>query len=287
MATKRVPDDVLIASYKRLGNVHKVGAEVGLTGGSVHERLVRLGVAKKLNVFTDEERKRLEQEYVIYRDSGRLRELAADMGRTVPFLSRQARTLGLTDNAAPRPTIRVWKGMSESTASVIWEDFKKSSLGLGAYCRSKGYDDLGFARTMREHFGDEWDHVIELKVPKQTKYRLGRAFEYQIRDRLKPMGYWVLRSPASRSPVDLVAIAPGVVLLVQCKRGGALPPSEWNELFDLAASIGAWPIMAERVGAKDVCYWLLTDRKDGSRRRQPMRETDPRDYLTRTEEAAA
>lgn len=278
-APLKVTDEQCLTAYAAEGTLKKAAATLGIGPQSLHERLTKLGACKSVNVFTDEERARLEQDYVLFRDAGRVKDLAAEMGRTVPFLSRKARELGLTDQGAPRQYLRKWKGMPEATALVIWEDFKRSSLGLGAYCRHKDYDDLGFARTMREHFGDEWDHVIELKAPRQSKYRLGRAFEYAIRDRLKAVGYFVMRSPASRSPIDLVAIAPSVVLFVQCKRGGSLPPGEWNELFDLAESVGAWPIMAERVGARDVAYWLMEDRKDGSRRRQPMRDVDPRDFL--------
>lgn len=284
-ARRKFTDAQVLDAYARLGNVHKVAAELGVNHTSVHERLVKLNANQSANTFTPAEDARLRIEYVLWRDAGKLPTLAAEMGRSKTTLCRRARQLGLTDRNAPRPTIRTWKGMPESTALVIWEDFKASSLGLGAYCRAKSYDDLGFSRTMREHFGDEWEHVIEAKAPRQGMYRLGRAFEYAIRDRLKNAGYFVLRSPASKSPTDLVAIAPRVVLLVQCKRSGALPPAEWNELYDLADSIGAWPIMAERVGARDVAYWLMEDRKDGSKRRQPMRRVDPIDFLSH--EAAA
>lgn len=280
---RKVSDQQCSDAYRKHGALTSAAEALGIARTSLHERLTKLGAITHTRTFSERDRARLTAEYRIFRDSGRLRDLAEDMGRTVPFLSRQARTLGLTDRAAPKPTVRVWKGMPEITAGVIWDDFKSSSLGLGAYCRSKGYDDLGFARTMRQHFGDEWEHVIEAKAPRQGMYRLGRAFEYAIRDRLKVAGYYVLRSPASKSPTDLVAIAPGVVLFVQCKRGGALAPAEWNELFALAGSVGALPIMAQRVGARDVAYWLIEARKDGSRRRQPMRAFEPRSVL---EEAA-
>lgn len=276
---RRWTDEQVLSAYRETGSVQKAAEKLGGCGASVHERLVRLGASTPINVFTDADRERLLREYVIYRDAGRLDELALSMGRTKQFIARQAGKLGLTDPHAPNTKRRVWKGMSQEVAQVIWDDFKTSSLGLGHYCRSKGYDDLGFARTMREHFGDEWDHVIELKAPKQSFYHLGRAFEYTIRDRLKAAGYFVMRSPASRSPIDLMAVAPGVVLMVQCKRGGDLGVEEWNILFDLAESTGGFPIMAERLGVRDVCYWLMEDRKDGSRRRQPMREVDPHDFL--------
>jgi Holliday junction resolvase len=98
----------------------------------------------------------------------------------------------------------------------------------------------------------------------------GRRFEYRIRDMLRANGYWVMRSPASKSPIDLVAIKPGQVLFVQCKVNGRLGPAEWNTLMDTAEAAGALPVMAERPSRGKARYWLLAKRKDGSGRRQPM-----------------
>ena len=43
---KKVSDEVLLNSYKRIGNVWKVGQEVGLCGQSVYDRLVKLHAIK-------------------------------------------------------------------------------------------------------------------------------------------------------------------------------------------------------------------------------------------------
>jgi Holliday junction resolvase len=102
-----------------------------------------------------------------------------------------------------------------------------------------------------------------------TGYRLGRDLEYRVKQLLELDGYWVMRAAASKGTADLAAIKPGQVLLVQCKRSGALPPAEWNELYDLAARLGAVPLMARR-GARGTQLLRLTARKDGTRRRQPM-----------------
>jgi Holliday junction resolvase len=103
-----------------------------------------------------------------------------------------------------------------------------------------------------------------------TQYRLGRALEYRIRDRLREQGYDVLRTAGSHSPVDLVAIKPGQLLFIQCKRGGTMPPASWNALYDLAECVGAVPVMAENPRPGTTRYWRLLGRKDGSGRRQPM-----------------
>lgn len=269
-AKQRVSDEALQESYARLGSVYKVARAFGLKGSSIHERLQRLGVAcdGAGRRFTAEDDARLVRDYVAYRRLGRVATLASEMGRTVPFLSRQARRLGLTAHRYER-AFGPWAGMSDAVAGELWATFKATPATLSAFCARHALDDEGFRKRMLKLFPDEWEHVIESKVPAQTMYRSGRQFEYRVRDHLRALGYFVLRSPASRSPIDLVAIRPGEVLFVQCKRSGALPPHEWNALFDLALSVGALPVLAETPTSFGVACWRLTARKGNARAPQP------------------
>jgi len=272
----KATDEQIVAAYEATRSLRAVGRMFGMVPQSVHERLVKLGRNQPINLFTDHDREYLKSHYEAYASTGKIGDLARKMGRTRQFLCRQARALGLTDQKRPKSYIAVWKYMPVDAAEVIWDDFKASSYGLGAYCTKKGFDDLGFSRRMKELFPDEYEHVIELKVPKSTKYRIGRAFEYRCRDHLKTLGYFVLRSPASRSPVDVVAYAHGTMLMVQCKRHGAIGVADWNAIFDLAASVGAKPILAVmHQSQRGISYFQMTGRKDGSRRAQPMVEFKP------------
>ena len=246
-----------------------MGAEFGMSGAAVHDRIRGLGVVKPVNVFTDAERERLRREYAIYRSAGKVADLAADMGRTVQFLSRQAKELGITTHSYPKLYAQ-WKYMSEDAARIMFDEFKASPLGMNEWLAKKGFADDGFRAVMTKYWPDEWEHVLESKVKLTTKYRLGREVEYRVRDMLRQEGYFVLRAPASKTPVDLVAIKPGQVLFVQCKRSGTLPPAEWNALFELAKSCAAIPIMAERPWPRMTRFWRLLALKDGGRTRQPM-----------------
>jgi Holliday junction resolvase len=270
-----VRDEVLLESYGRLGSVYRVGAEVGLNHSSVHERLVKLKAAKHINVFTEEERELLRRDYLAYRDLGQVSRLAERMGRTVQFLSRQARALGLSDARAPKPWHGRWKYLTEEEAGLLLDDFKASRLGLGQYLAKKGWPDDGFRQAMQRHFGDEWDSIIESKASRQSAYRVGRAVEYRVRDHLRKLGYFVMRSPASKSPLDLIAVRKGAVLFIQSKRSLALPPGEWNEIYELATSVGALPILTGSPTGRGLTYFLMLGPKDGSKRRQPMTAFDP------------
>jgi len=100
-APKKATDAELIAAYAELDNVHKVGKRFGMHGSSVHERLTKLGVMQPKNIFTEGEKERLRADYAAFRASGKVTDLAYEMGRTVQFLSRQARAL-----ASPTLAIR-------------------------------------------------------------------------------------------------------------------------------------------------------------------------------------
>lgn len=105
--------------------------------------------------------------------------------------------------------------------------------------------------------------------PRSTGYQLGAALEYRVKALLEKDGYYVVRAAASKGLVDLAAMKPRQLLLVQCKRSGSLPPAEWNALYDLAVHLEAVPVMAVK-GPRGTLLYRLTARKDATRRRQPM-----------------
>ena len=273
---KSVSDECLVESYSRLGNVWRVAEEVGLAGATVHRRLQKIGAQKPMRVFTQQEEEILANEYLEYRSSGKLDELAVRLGRTKQFLCRQAKRLGLTSPKGPKVYGRVWKGLDEETARAWWEKFKSSHLPLGRWCEENGIYDLGFAKSMQEHFVDEWEHVLEAKNTSDTSYRTGRKVEYAVRADLISRGYpIVMRSSQSKGPADLVAIKTGSIMLIQCKKSLAMSPCEWNILLSLATSIDAIPVMAGQPDGKQIVYYKLTGRKTGGKSRQPMCEFSP------------
>jgi Holliday junction resolvase len=102
----------------------------------------------------------------------------------------------------------------------------------------------------------------------------GTRFELKVRDDLRKRGYFVMRSPASKSVIDLLAVDHRDVLFVQCKTNARLDPVEWNELFDLAMDKGGVPLMASKPSRGEIRYQRLIGRKDGPGR-QPLDEWSP------------
>lgn len=86
------------------------------------------------------------------------------------------------------------------------------------------------------------------KISRNFNYRRGRNFEYRCKRYYEKLGYFVIRSYASKGAADLYCIKPlphigSEVLLIQCKNyKGTLPEYEQNNLRDLARQTGGQPI---------------------------------------------
>lgn len=75
---------------------------------------------------------------------------------------------------------------------------------------------------------------------KLVSYRRGRSAEYRAARDLERAGYVVIRSAGSHTPVDLVAIGPAGVRLIQVKvdsESRSLRPSELEAVRDELRSI--------------------------------------------------
>lgn len=90
-------NDKIIILYKELGNIWKVGEQIGKSGQFVHKYLSERNIKLKYPKFSQKEEERLLKDYLNYRERGDLKSLANEMGRTKQFICRKAKLLGLTD----------------------------------------------------------------------------------------------------------------------------------------------------------------------------------------------
>ena len=102
-AHQKASDAQIIEAYERLHSVWAVAKLFDMCGQSVHERAVKLGISKPVNVITNSDRNRLIAEYETHASTGTLAVLAASMGRSKHLIAREARTLGLTDGKRKKP----------------------------------------------------------------------------------------------------------------------------------------------------------------------------------------
>ena len=156
---KKVSDDVLLGVYAETKSVWETGRRVGLCGQSVHERITRLGASRGVNVFTDAERERLISEYEDAANAGKLEDLASSMGRTKPFIARQARELGLTNRKRARP---YHKGVASNWMKA-WHsenEHPRGALGMRHSAESKA--KIATASKSR------WERMTEDEKATQT-----------------------------------------------------------------------------------------------------------------------
>jgi Holliday junction resolvase len=74
--------------------------------------------------------------------------------------------------------------------------------------------------------------------------RKGEDLARAVKAQLEQDGYFAVKSSASRTPADVVAIKRGEVLLVQCKTDGRIGPKERLDLIGLAIRTGGIPLLA-------------------------------------------
>lgn len=272
--SQKATDQELIDAYAELGSVHKVGDRFGIRGSSAHERLKKLGVAKPMNLFTESDRDRLRADYAIYRSQGRVSDLAKEMGRTVPFLSRQAGKLGISDPGHDKHWKGIWKYKTDEEVRAVLDDLKSSLLTVTSFCAERGYDHEGMSQAIKDRWPDEWEYVVEAACPVGTAYRTGRVFEHAVRDDLIARGFHAMRSNRSTTPADVIAFTHGQIIYVQCKvKSYSIPQEEWNELYDIANSVGAVPVMALPGEDGEPIYGRLTGHKS-------ERRWEPRNMVT-------
>lgn len=94
----KVPNEVLIESYKRLKSVWKVGSEVGLCGQGVHRRLKKLDIIESPK-WTKKDITKLKRLYSKEdkNDGKWLNKIAEKMNRTRASIACKANELKLTD----------------------------------------------------------------------------------------------------------------------------------------------------------------------------------------------
>ncbi|MFC4225475.1 hypothetical protein [Lysinibacter cavernae] len=201
---------------------------------------------------------RLRREYWIAVRTVGVRTYAAHLELTVPKLKSIVETADIPEFGT---TPVRWSEFDPVVIEWLFEAFKASSLNWTRFCSKNGYSPSSLGQVFSKTWPDEWTKVLEGKQLKSTRYRIGADLERRIRDALKLRGFYAFRSPASKSPADIIALRDGEILLVQCKRSGALPPAEWNALMDLCDQTGGRPIMVENPFPGCTNWFELTERK--------------------------
>lgn len=105
-----------------------------------------------------------------------------------------------------------------------------------------------------------------------TAKKKGSDFERLIKKKLQQKGYFVIRSPGSKGPFDLIAITPKNhlndlrlfpgphILAIQCKIKGKISETEKQKILEISQKYGFIPMLARKFNRKPV----LIDLRDTS-----------------------
>lgn len=138
-------------------------------------------------------------------------------------------------------------GWTEKKKRLIFEKYRNHKGSFMDFSLRYGLKSSSMKRLLKVSFPDEYDEAVEKRKSGCSQYKKGRVFEYRVRDDKKRQGYFVLRSPMSKSPVDLVAIKHGAVEFIQCKTSREyFRQDERKTLIELAESVGTIPVLAYR-----------------------------------------
>ena len=80
-----------------------------------------------------------------------------------------------------------------------------------------------------------------------NNYKKGYALEYRTKQLLERNGWLAMRSPASKTPIDLMATKDGTTVIIQCKKTTASDNMYIRELgpfVELAKKHKALPLLA-------------------------------------------
>lgn len=145
-ANHKATDEQVVAAYNAEGSVWKAAVALGMCGQSVHERLVKLGLSKPINFFSEAEDGVLLEHYEAAANAGKLDDLAKSMGRTKPFIARQAKRLGLTNRKRGKPylaeatsiAMKAWHAVNEHPRGMLGKkhsDATKEAIAKASQAR--------------------------------------------------------------------------------------------------------------------------------------------------------
>jgi len=166
---QKASDQEVVQAYISCGSVKKAANALGMCGQSVHERLRRLGVAKSINTWSDEEVEKVRELYELGFESGdgKLKGLAKSISRTVPFVSRKAKELGLS-NSRRKSGDRLRKQISSCSKDRIRQNgHPRGSLGIKHSEKTKACLSER-SRQMWADFTDEQRMQIKMKAAKTS-----------------------------------------------------------------------------------------------------------------------
>ena len=161
-----------------------------------------------------------------------------------------------------RPTILSPSTISKAKVKELFDEFINYQGTFKDFYIEKKLPKNSLRNLFIKYFPIKYEQYMELK--RGLSYQQGYAFEYIVRNKYEEKGYYVLRSPASKGPVDAIALMDGEINLIQCKSyKGHFSKEEEEKLIKLANSINAQAILAYKNPKGEANFEKLNENKKG------------------------
>ena len=143
-----------------------------------------------------------------------------------------------------------WSKLSKEEVKQLLEIYKqcKNIYEFQNIMGAKCWDRVRL--MFLKYFPDEYQKIVEdHKIKTNVIYAIGRKFEKKVRQVFEAKGYYVYESPLSKSPVDMVAIRKGEIILIQAKfNSNYIKKRDIQKLKELSQTINAKPILVVHKG---------------------------------------
>lgn len=176
---KKATDEQIINAYNKTGNVWKVAKLLGMCGQSVHSRVVRLGIVHKMNKISNEDLLKIKSVYEsgIERGDGKLKKLSAELGRTIPFISRKAKAMGLTTYSHKMAKEAVANLIIKAKSRIAIKGHPKGFLGHRHTAESKAKMSANLRKSFKnKSIEEKAEMTLKSMKTKVQKYGANRWF---------------------------------------------------------------------------------------------------------------
>jgi Holliday junction resolvase len=188
---------------------------------------------------------------------------------------------------SPRPrwqSQKLWEPLDGYEAMAVVADLSATPEGISAYAKRTGRNRNAVAEAVKADAPELYERIMSEFGGDEVNAgrKRGASFESAVKGALARRGYYVLKTYASKSAVDLLAVGVGKPnLMVQCKRDGKLLFGEWNKLWEQAQEFGCWPVLVRRPEGENrgfEWYKLISAKeKKGLRNDEFLLPFDPRE----------
>ena len=177
----KVLKEEIINKYKELRSVWKVSEFFNLSGQTIHKYLTDWGEINKINLFTNEEKQVLIDQYEFYKSIGKLQLLADRLGRTKQFICRKAKELGLTGSSGG------FYGNPKKTSDFIKKWIEKNGHPKGMKGKKHTDSNKKKASERLKKMWSDTNHILNSEEMKQL--RSDNMSKYQANKKNKSNNY--------------------------------------------------------------------------------------------------